>query len=167
LWGLNQATGHLYSRFCVFSLETLYASGQEYPGDSRTAKAALVTQRAGTASVPHGTVQNNSTRIYTCFCFFKYSRTGNGRESNTEARSRNRCYRRDAINIKDYDCVCILASGIQHAKRIVSIRIISSSVRCLSLPYISHYLIHGTFFLKKTEHKMCILICYNFCLKRF
>ena len=41
----------------MFSLETLYASGQEYPGDSRTAKAALVTQRAGTASVPHGTVQ--------------------------------------------------------------------------------------------------------------
>jgi len=56
-WGLNHATGHLYSRFCVFSLETLYASGQEYPCDSRTVKTALVTQRAGTASVPHGTVQ--------------------------------------------------------------------------------------------------------------
>jgi hypothetical protein len=56
-WGLNQATGHLYSRFCVFSLETLYASSQEYPCDSRTAKTALVTQSAGTASVPHGTVQ--------------------------------------------------------------------------------------------------------------
>ena len=41
----------------MFSLETLYASGQEYPCDSRTVKTALVTQRAGTASVPHGTVQ--------------------------------------------------------------------------------------------------------------
>jgi hypothetical protein len=47
-WGMKQATGHPYSRFCVFSFETLHASGQAYPCDSRTAKSALVTQRAGT-----------------------------------------------------------------------------------------------------------------------
>jgi len=53
----------------VFSLETLYASGQVYPGDSHTAKAALVTQRAGTASVPHGTVQTTAQEYKHAFVF--------------------------------------------------------------------------------------------------
>lgn len=39
--------------------------------------------------------------------FFKYNRTDNGRISNTQVRSRNRCCRGDAINIKDYECACV------------------------------------------------------------
>ena len=44
-------------------------------------------------------------------------------------------------------CVCILASVIQHAKRMRCIML--SSVACLTLPYFSHYLIKDIIFEKK------------------
>jgi hypothetical protein len=53
---------------------------------------------------------------------------------NTEARSRNHCYRRKAISIKCSGCVSV-ALVIPHAKRMR--RIILPSVACPAVPYFS------------------------------
>ena len=99
--------------------------------------------------------------------FFKYNRTGNGRKSNTVARSRNRCCREDAINITDYDCVCVFLPQVSSTQSASFLSVLYHHMYAVLLYHI-YYLTHGTFFYKtNTEHKMCILICYNFCLKRF
>jgi len=54
---------------------------------------------------------------------------------NIEVRSRNGYCSGWAINIKRYECLCILALVTQHAVRMR--RIILSSVACLSVPYFS------------------------------
>jgi hypothetical protein len=53
---------------------------------------------------------------------------------NTDARSRNHCYRGKAISITHSECVSV-ALVIRHAKRMR--RIILPSVACLAVPYFS------------------------------
>jgi hypothetical protein len=88
----------------------------------------------------------------------------------------------EAMRIKHYDCVCILASVIRHANRIYFIRsIILSSVAVRSYHIFPPYLINSTTFGEKMLLNIkcvCVCVCvrerereslffFTTCLKRF
>jgi hypothetical protein len=70
----------------------------------------------------------------------------------------------NAITIKYYDCVSILALFTRHTKLVRRIRL---SVACLALLYFSILdLIKGkNFWIEFIEHKMCLIFCANFVWK--
>jgi hypothetical protein len=86
---------------------------------------------------------------------------------NTEERSLNHCCRGKAININNFVCASV-ALFIQHA--MCMRHIILSSVSCLTLKYISHYLIDCRIFGEKKllyKKKVCFDFLSYFCLKHF
>jgi hypothetical protein len=64
----------------------------------------------------------------------------------------------EAVNIKYYKCVCIIAFVIQHENRIFQRRNKLSPVACLILPFVSTLYYERARFSEKNQNKIFVLI---------